>query len=504
MEKSSESVNELRLPSILSDHMVLQAGRPITLWGWAVAGCDVEVFCEWTNRVHKTAALTDGSWLIDVIEIPSGKSPYSIKVISSDKQIELNDIIFGEVWLAAGQSNMDMLTKDAVGAESELKDADYNNIRMFKVNASLSPEKPLTDINGKWIVCTPESASTFSAVGFFFSRKLNRNLNIPVGVIQSSYGGTAAEAWVRTQALECDPELSPILSTWKRWIDDYPKTPEEQEAATVRNEAQLKAEGKTVLPWRPIPKGPEHHHRPAGVFNAMIYPLTSYRLTGVIWYQGEANAWRAYQYRKLLPALIDDWRRLWNNVDMRFLIVQLPGFDINWLEKDVWPEMREAQSVIASTVPRSGIVCSLDVGDPNDLHPRRKLEIGERLADLALAKNYGKKVAYSGPVYRSMNIRNNVIQIVFDHADGLFSKDGEPTGFTIAGNDRKFRPAKAYIENNKICINSDVKNISAVRYCWENSPSGNLFNEAGLPAFPFRTDNWPSITEGRTEPDPFL
>jgi sialate O-acetylesterase len=393
---------------------------------------------------------------------------------------------------------MDMPTKDIENSEAELSDAEYNDIRLFRVSHSLSAEKALTDLNGEWMVCSSESARDFSAIGFLFSRELNSKLNTPVGMIQSAFGGTPIESWISLQALSENPLLNPILTTWEKWVEEYPEDPEERERITRQNEAEMKAMGKPIPPWRPMPKAPDHSHRPGSAFNAMINPLISYSIRGVLWYQGEANAPRARQYRDILPALIKNWRELWGNKDLPFLFVQLPRFEAEWLEDDIWAEIREAQSLTWRNMPETGMVVSMDRGDYLDLHPKDKKMIAIRLCLAALSVVYGENVEFSGPIYHSHKREGSNIRIFFEHtAGGLICEGKELQGFTIAGIDREFKPASAWIDNDNVLIKCDSNVPVAIRYRWANSPDGNLFNELGLPASPFRTDDWPGKTDDR-------
>jgi len=494
----AQEKDTLHLPAILGDHMVLQRGRPIVLWGWARPGSKVEIRCEWSEQLQEATVSADGEWRIGIAAQPSGKGPYTIKLASEGKQIELNDVIFGEVWLCAGQSNMHMTTNGSTDAKTELANADYPDIRLFKVPDRIAQEA-LSDVKGKWVVCSSKSASNFSAVGFFFCREIQQRLNVPVGMIQSTFGGSPAEAWISTQALAAEPLLKPILTTWERWIADYPATPEAREAITKQNEEKLKAEGKPIPPWRPQPKAADHFHRPGCIFNAMIQPLTSYPIRGVIWYQGEANAPRARQYRDIFPCLIQDWRTHWKNAELPFLFVQLPGFDVDWLEGDIWAELREAQLMTWRNTPGTGMIVSIDKGDRSNIHPPDKKPIGIRLANAALALVYGKDIEFSGPIYRSYKREDNCIRLEFEHTGGgLTCRGKQLLGFTMAGTDQVFRPASARIDGNTVIVECPgIAAPEAVRYGWANSPDCNLFNKTGLPASPFRTDAWPCKTDDR-------
>jgi len=357
---------------------------------------------------------------------------------------------------------------------------------------------PLEDTEGQWTLCSPQSVGDFSAVGYFFGREIHKALGVPVGLIHSSWGGTPAEAWTSLPYLEGDPDYQPIIERWKLNLANYPKAIKDYEAKLAEWQSaaeKAKAEGKPAppAPWKPA--GPEYPGRPAVLYNGMIAPLIPYAIQGVIWYQGEANAGRAYQYRRLFPTMIRNWRKAWGQGNFPFLFVQLANYEPGNLNEE-WAELREAQ-LMALQLPSTGMAVAIDIGNPKDIHPRNKQEVGRRLALTALAKVYGKNIEYSGPMYRGMSIEGGAIRLRFDHVDGgLLAMGGGPLkGFTIAGEDRKFVPAEAVIEGETVVVRSpEVAHPVAVRYAWAINPTCNLYNKAGLPASPFRTDDWPGVT----------
>jgi len=338
-------------------------------------------------------------------------------------------------------------------------------------------------------------------VAYFFGRELHKELNVPVGLIHTSWGGTPAEAWTRREVLEADADFAPILKRYDDAVAKYPQAMEQykQKLAEWKQAVEkAKAEGKKP-PRRPrAPFGPGNPHAPAGLYNAMIAPLIPYGIQGAIWYQGESNAGRAYQYRTLFPAMIKNWRDDWGRGKFSFLFVQLANFMKTKPEPDesAWAELREAQSMTLA-LPNTGMAVIIDIGDAVDIHPKNKQDVGKRLALWPLAGIYGKKLVYSGPIYKSMKADGNSIILSFDHAGGgLVAKgDGQLKGFSIAGADRKFVWADAKIEGNTVVVSSEkVSDPVAVRYAWADNPVCNLYNKEGLPATPFRTDDWPGVT----------
>ncbi len=492
---------EVRLPAIFGDNMVLQAGARLPVWGWADAGEEVHVLIG--EQLRRTRADANGRWRVEFEPLAPG-GPVKF-VVEGKNRIELRNVLVGEVWLCSGQSNMEWPVSRAANPEQEIASANYPQIRLFKV-AKIVAAKPLEDTDGQWQVCSPQTVAGFSAVGYFFGRELHKRLGVPVGLIQSAWGGTPAEAWTSLEALNAHPELKPIVERWDEILENYPKALEryrKRMAAWQQNAKAARAAGKRP-PRRPRPpRGPNHPHRPAGLYNGMIKPIVPFAIRGVIWYQGESNAARAYQYRTLFRTMIRDWRRTWRQGNFPFLFVQLANFRQRQAEpgESDWAELREAQTM-ALAEPNTGMAVTIDIGEANDIHPKNKQDVGRRLALAALAIAYGKDIVYSGPLYDSHKIEGNKVRIFFTHVDGgLVARGGELKGFAIAGPDRKFVWAKAAIDGDTVVVWSDqVPNPVAVRYGWADNPECTLYNKAGLPASPFRTDDWPGITQGRLEP----
>jgi len=647
---SSSLHAQLQLPAIFSDNMVLQQNSNAPIWGTAKPHQDVTITTSWDKKTYKAVADESGSWMIKT-QTPSAGGPYEIK-IQADKSLTLKNVMMGEVWICSGQSNMEMPIAgwgQVNNYEKEIAEANYPNIRLLQVERTTSPV-PASDLSvsgGGWHECSPASIPEFSATAYFFGRSLYKYLNIPIGLIHTSWGGTPAESWTSAESLQLMPDYREIVNEmkalprdagarnalisakqeeWNRniilkdfgykndiavaanndyndndwkymnlpglwegselpdfngfvwfrktieipadWhgkeltlslgaIDDNEVTyfngteiGKTQGYSTIRKytiPAKLVKKGKAVITVRVTdtggeggfhgeesnmyialskPKGkntgmelsgqwkykvavdlkdikplPQYYANnsstPTSLYNAMIHPIINYTIKGAIWYQGEANEARAYQYRTLFPLMINDWRTKWG-YDFPFYYVQLAGYKaiVNEPAESDWAELREAQSG-ALRMENTGMAVAIDIGNPGDIHPKNKQDVGNRLAMIAKAESYSKDIPYSGPIYKSYKMAGNKIRISFSHTDkGLKIKDGSVLkGFSIAGPDRKFYWADAVIEGNEVVVSSsDVIFPIAVRYAWAGSPICNLYNGADLPASPFRTDDWPGIT----------
>jgi sialate O-acetylesterase len=642
---------EVRLPSIISDNMVLQQGVKVRIWGNAKPGERVIVTLK--NKSAETVADRQGHWQVWLDPSKAG-GPFELTV-KGDNVLTIKNVLIGEVWLCSGQSNMEWPLINTIGGAETVAQANYPEIRLFTVTKNTSVS-PLADVEGHWVVTTPDDAAHFSAVGYFFGRELYQQLKVPVGLINSSWGGTPAEAWTRHDALLSSPELKPILDKYESSLNALPQAKEayaralanweeknlyidsgnkgealgyaDPKASTAdwsrmdlpkqfetagllidgavwfRKEVELPASlagkdlvlnlppiddydttyfngtkigatgretpnsymvarkyvvpgalvraGRNVIAVRVFdsageggfsrggsmsigpaggadadvislrgvwdykveqalePKHPDWGSRPEAVgvsnqnnpsvlYNAMIAPLVPFAIRGVIWYQGESNAGRAYQYRTLFPAMIRDWRSAWGS-DFPFYFVQLANWHATKAEPDEsdWAELREAQ-MMTLREPQTGMAVTIDIGDENDIHPRNKLDVGRRLAAWALAGSYNQKVIPSGPLFDRYTIKDNEVRILFKHAEGLKTSDGGPVkGFAVAGEDHRFVWADARIEGDTVIVSSPkISKPVAVRYGWADNPTANLYNKAGLPASPFRTDDWPGVTAAR-------
>ena len=655
MAGSMSARAQVKLQPLFTDNMVLQQQADVPIWGEDKAGKKVTVTTSWDKRKYTTTTAANGKWKVSVAT-PKAGGPYSI-TISDGKTVRLNNVLIGEVWLCSGQSNMEM---PIVGwgndyFEAEHKDADnHPNIRLLQLNlvASMTPDNHFAARNNGWTVCNYTNLAPFSATAYFFGRDLEKHLNVPIGLIQTCWGGTVAEAWTGKESLELDPDFTKGLKNlsemsaskentmkkyeadklqWQKNVDskdagmkngkavwaapgfndkswmtmkvpglfsqnglekfdglvwfrhtvDIPSSMKGK-ALTLRLgsvddidvtyfngvrigqtegwakervyqiPARLVKAGRNVIAvrnldtggdgglygkteqfrltadgqkgaekgtqeinlsgeWRykvstgmqELPAMPANPHGnpnlPTVLYNAMINPLIPYTIKGAIWYQGEANASRAYQYRDLLPLMINDWRSRWG-YRFPFYIVQLANFMArhDHPTESAWAELREAQA-LTTNLDNTGVSCTIDIGMEKDIHPSNKQDVGHRLALIARAKTYGQNVEFSGPLYKSYEIMGHCIRIHFDHTTGgLKTNDDRPvTGFAIAGPDHVWHWATATIDGNSVIVSSDkVKFPVAVRYAWADNPACNLYNGANLPAFPFRTDCWNGVTYG--------
>ena len=479
--------------SLFSDGVVLQRGVSVPVWGTANEGEKVTVRFQ-----GQTVATTtrNGHWLVRLKALKAG-GPFTLS-ITGDNSMLITNVLVGEVWLCSGQSNMEFQLARAANAQEAIAAAGDPQLRLYKVPRGAT-DTPQADAPGTWNECTPGTAATFSAVACFFGRDLRHALRAPIGLISSSVGGTPAEAWTSHPTLEDGPALRGILDSYAEQVRTYdPGAAAEQHKRDLAKHkeavAQAKAEGKRAPAAPRAPTDPSRSsNRPSCLYNAMIAPLQPFAIAGVIWYQGEANAKRATEYRKLFPAMIRNWREAWGQGDFPFLFVQIAPHE------RMTPEIREAQLWSWQTVPRTAMAVITDIGNETDIHPTKKEPVGDRLALAARAIAYGEKLEYSGPVYRSMKIKGNQVILSFTHiASGLEAKGGELKGFAIAGPDGNFASAAATITGKKIVVESpSVAAPVAVRYGWSSAPDVNLFNKEGLPATPFRTDQQAVSTRKR-------
>jgi sialate O-acetylesterase len=501
---------DVKLPAVLESHMVLQQGMPVPIWGTADAGEEVTV--TFGQQKHEAKADGKGHWEVKLTPLTASEKPETLTVSAKNK-LELTDVLVGEVWICSGQSNMEFGIKNATNGAKEVEEADHPLIRLFTVPKSIQ-EKPQSDLkkqppHGDWLVCGPNTVGEggwggFTAAGYFFGRDLQRDLKVPIGLIHTSWGGTPAEAWTEKSYLESDPDLKPIEErAEKEWAGgtDHKAQAEKMLAEWKEKAEKAKQDGKPEPKKPNLPRDPSSNPNLASVlYNGMITPIVPFAARGAIWYQGESNAGRAWQYRKLLPTMIKSWRDIWHEPDMDFYIVSLANFQAPPKDpgESDWAELREAQAFTAAQ-PHNGQALAIDLADaknPGDIHPHNKQDVGHRLELVALAKTYGKNVEYSGPVYKDSKIEGSKVAIHFNFADGLTARGGEEVkGFQIAGEDKKWHWADAKIEGSDVIVSSkDVEKPAAVRYDWANNPQGNLYNKAGLPTAPFRTDDWPAVT----------
>ncbi len=445
----SPAAAEIKLPTIIGDNMVLQREMPVPIWGWAEPKEKISVTFD--NQSVATIADKDGKWKITLKELKASADPKGM-AIRGDKSepVDLKNILVGEVWVCSGQSNMEWpMTRTAKSAE-EIEAAKYPEIRLFKLPKTQANE-PQDNCPGSWSECSPATVKDFSAVGFFFGRHLYKDLGVPIGLIRTAWGGTPAENWTKKEILESHDILKPLVG------------------------------------------------RGSKLYNAMIHPLIPFAIRGAIWYQGESNCSRAFQYRTLFPAMIKNWRDDWGQGDFPFGFVQLAPFRYGRQDPACCAELWEAQVMTLKGLPNIGMAVTTDITTLRNIHPPNKQDVGLRLGLWAMATVYGKKdLVYSGPIYKSMKVEGDKIRLEFDHTGGgLASSDGKPLiDFTIAGEDQKFEPATAAIDGKTIVVQSDkVNNPVAVRFGWYDTATPNLINKECLPASPFRTDSWKGVTE---------
>ncbi len=631
---------DVKLAALFGDHMVFQRETRAPVWGWADPGESITVRASWDGKPSLTLADEDGKWMVR-LDTPEAGGPHTVTV-SGKNEIVLNDVFSGEVWVCSGQSNMQWGVSQSKDPDAEIAAATHPLIRFFNVQRTFAME-PQDDCTGEWSVCDPSTIAPFSAVGYYFGRELLHELEVPIGLIGSNWGGTVAESWTSEPTLRRElPEFAETLDRidetvaspgtepsvaelqaawWQRHADSEPgmtggwmdasfdddtwstaaipgrwedielkgfdgcvwyrrvvelpntwggrdlaleigpvddmdltwfngelvgetrrdgawNTPRSYfvPAAAVKGGANVITVcavdtggvgqlGDDTMRLRPADepdaagialagdwkfhqgasmgdlggwprRGWFHQNRPTALSNGMIAPLVPFAIRGAIWYQGESNVKRAAQYRRLFPAMIEDWRERWGRGDFPFYFVQLAPFGYGGDTGEA-AELREAQTKTLS-LPSTGMAVTMDIGNPTDIHPRNKQDVGKRLALWALAKTYGKKVKYSGPLYRSMAVEGAAIRLTFDHAEGLTSGEAPPSHFTIAGADQVFHAASARIDGETVVVSSDaVAAPVAVRFAWGAADEPNLKNGAGLPAPSFRTDHWPPVSAGR-------
>ncbi len=623
---------------MFGDHMVLQRGKPIRFWGWAKPGESVRV--ELAGHAATAAAGPDGRWQAEV-EAPAPGGPYTVEISSPEQRVVLQEVLVGDVWLCGGQSNMEFGLGQARNGAREIETAEHPELRLFVVKQRVAYSPTLVP-QGSWKICSPQTVAAngwggFSAVGYFFGRKLQEELHVPIGLIQDCWGGTPVESWMSPETLHQMKDFDPLLAEIERlharggpeygsflmhWLDEYDVGSQNTNWAAaelddsdwktvpvpggfaelgladvpgicwfrkeftlpdplpagratlclgsiekmdttylngrwvgasswVENPRKyaindgvlkpgrnvlairvfkLKPQGgflakpeelhlvlgdKTEIPlageWKgklsvdarpphPLPLTYENYPTmPVVLYDGMIWPVAPLSIRGAIWYQGEANADRAHQYRTLLPAMIGDWRTVFHEGDFPFYIVSLPAFMHHRDQpgSDSWAELREAQALTARNVKHSGLAVTIDTGDPDNIHPIDKQIVGERLALCALANEYGEKIPFAGPTFASMAQLPGALKLRFNHTDGGLVVRGDKLGeFSVAGKDRQWHWAEARIEGDSVVVSSPaVPEPAAARYAWQANPIATLFNGAGLPAVPFRTDDWPGVTD---------
>ncbi|HEY3265735.1 MAG TPA: sialate O-acetylesterase [Armatimonadota bacterium] len=456
------------LSPMFTDNMVLQRGIKAPVWGWTKPGEEVTVTVQ--GKTARAKAGADGKWVAKVGPLTAG-GPMHVDVVGSS-QAMLDNVLVGDVWICSGQSNMEMGLRYVNNGDAEIAGATDPDIRVFRVPHTVALKPLETPPGGPWQIGSPrtmgEGAAGMSAAAYFFARELRRKVGVPIGLVQTCWGGTYAESWTSREVLAKGfPEMADGLKNLDNWI----------------------AEGKPQTSPYIL----------SSLYNGMIAPVIPFGIKGAIWYQGEANANHAFRYRDLLPAMITDWRSRWGQKDFPFLIVQLANYMNTQSQpaESEWAELREAQLMTFENLPNTGLAVTIDIGEEKDIHPRNKQEVGRRLALAAERVAYGRRgVAWSGPIYKGMKVKGSQALLSFRFTDGgLAAKGDKLTGFQIAGSDRKWFWADASISGKTVVVSSpSVSQPVAVRYAWGSNPICNLYNGAGLPASPFRTDDWPGMT----------
>jgi len=499
---------ELTLPNFFSDHMVLQRERPAAIWGTAIPDSEVQV--QFKGQTATAQADAKGKWRVAIETGPADASGATLTITSVGQKIKLADVVVGEVWFASGQSNMVFTMNRVPAYEAVIAEADYPDIRMFNAPMVTSVH-PQDNLDGEWTRCSAETAANYSAVAFFFARKLHTELGIPIGVIKSAWGGKPVETFTSRRALRSLPGtkalVDAVVEEDKAFNQGkaqaaYESRLDQWQAAVAENR-QLPADKRRTPAKKPAaPKRPlDTEGKPGVLFNSMIHPFVGYTIRGAIWYQGEGNAKPgAVPYDQTLPLMIRDWRSRWDD-EFSFYFVQLANFRAPSTEPgtpDAWALLQDRMRTILNSTSKTGMAIINDVGEANDIHPKNKQAPGERLALWALAKDYGQDLVYSGPLFQSSTIIDGAIRVTFDQAGkGLRTRDdGELQRFEIAGKDRVWHWAQATIDGpHSVVVRSEqVPAPVAVRYAWAANPEGaNLVNSEGLPASVFRTDDWDDV-----------
>jgi len=495
---------DVKLPRIFGSHMVLQQGQKDRVWGTAAPGEPVSVTIDYQEK--RATAGSDGKWSVTLDPMMVG-GPHTMTVKGRNNTVTFDDVLIGEVWLCSGQSNMGWNVEQANDGDLESRTAKYSKIRLISV-PNLGTQEPQDDFRGAgWELCNPQTVKQFSAVGYFFGRQLYQTLGVPIGLIDDAWGGSACEAWIRRDLLKGDEAYKPLMERWEQMEKDAEKSNADFQKRL--DEWKVAAE-KARSEGTPEPRRPQQANspmtgnaRPANIYNGVLKPTIGYGMRGAIWYQGESNAGRAYQYRDMFPLMIKSWRDEWKIGDFPFYWVQLADYRAEKADpaESDWAELREAQTLTMSKLPNTGEAVIIDLGEDKDIHPRNKQDVAKRLARWALARDYGIDIPYHSPSFKSMERNGNKITLTFHHVGaGLLTFDVvPPVGFAVATNDRKFTWAKGrLVGTDKIEVWSDeVSEPVAVRYAWADNPVCNVYSRGGLPLTPFRTDDWPGVTAAK-------
>lgn len=504
---------DVKLPFVFADNMILQREIEVPVWGWADEGEDITV--TFAGQTVKAKAEPDGKWMLKLKAIPANTKAQDFTVTGKN-MIKLSNVLVGDVWICSGQSNMAFGVKGCLNRDEEIKNANYPMIRQINVSANYNIWPIEKVFNGRWYECSSTNVGSFKATAYFFAREVFKETGIPIGLISTNWGGTKIEPWTPFEGFRRIPELKDFYNDLK---ETYPTTPEGKIKFDeyVENMKKWITASKEVINKGNLPQLPPNlpgtisgkgdQQKPTFLYNAMVNPIKPYAIKGALWYQGEANGVEGDSYFYKMKALIEGWREVWGQGEFPFYYVQLPNF--TKVIKDPeggkgWARIREAQAK-ALSIPNTGMAITIDIGEERNIHPKNKQDVGKRLAALALSRLYGKDVVSSGPLYKEQKIEGNKIRISFDYAKGGLMAGtknkldpvkevsaNQIDWFAIAGKDKKWYWAKAKIEGETVVVSSDkVSAPVAVRYAFTPNPEGaKLYNKAGIPASPFRTDNW--------------
>ena len=474
---------KVSLPLLFCNNMVLQQNAEVNFWGKADPSEKVTILVSWQKKKYDIVANNFGNWQIKIKTFRANFDKQTIE-IEGENKIVLNNVLIGEVWFSSGQSNMELPMKRVTDADKEINEAIFPFIRLFNVKKKKS-DQPETDIpdGSLWLECAPESVKEFSAMSYYFARKMQLELNVPIGIISANWGGTGAECWTPAEKMKDNTVLKNIYSRWEKWSLDY-KNDSISFTEAKKNNPKLEEPKSVYMMTRP-------HRRPSVLFNTMVNPLIPYTIKGVIWYQGTSNRDWANEYLEQMKALIYGWRAHWKLGDFPFYFLQLTAY--KYSDSNLAAIIRENQ-LKTLEVPNTDMCPTMDIGDLNELHVPNKLPYGERLANIALTNTYKKQIPFCGPLFQEAIIIGNKIEVSFKYNNGLIFKGDKLNDIFIAGKDKKFVKASAFIENNKLIVFSpEISEPISVRYAWNNTGSANLFNKDNLPASPFRTDSWENI-----------
>jgi sialate O-acetylesterase len=499
---SSIAFGDVHLPDVIASSMVLQQKQTIPIWGTAEPGEAVAV--SFGGQKKTAVAGADGKWRVELGKFQANAAPRTM-TIAGRNTIVLKDILIGEVWLVSGQSNMQWRLPESENGEAAAAAANHPNIRLFNVSREAAFKRKQRKL-AEWLRCDPASVREFSAAGYYFAVELQKALNVPIGIINSSYGGSQAEAWTPVEYLNVSPDLKPTVDRTRIWDEERPRV-REQYAEAIRkwreDADKARATGARPSPSPSVPDALREYRLASSIYDGMIEPLIPFTIRGAVWYQGESNEARAEQYGILLPVMIKAWRERWGQSDFPFGIIQLPNYrqPKQEPEESAWSFIREAQRRTALYTKNTGLIVTIDIGVANDIHPKNKLDVGRRMAVWALRDVYGHKVLGPPSVVRADAKDGKVLLTFGDVGSGLRIKSGDKLEeFAIAGDDRKWYWAEAKIVGkDKIEVfSSNVRDPKAVRYAFNSNPTkANLTNDSGLPASPFRTDDWPDPTAGK-------